>query len=49
MTKARVCFIDKNGRHRTPRGRYATLADIKRVNARRIRFQLARWKGVRVK
>lgn len=48
MEKTRACYIDRNGRLRRPGGRFATLADAKRVNAERIRRQLARWKGARI-
>ena len=48
LTRARVCFIDRQGKLRQPNGRFGTIADAKRVNADRMRRQLSVWKGVRV-
>ena len=46
-TKTLTCSIDRNGRLRKPDGRFATRADLKRVNAKRIKKQLASWNSVR--
>ena len=46
-TKAITCSIDRNGRLRKPNGHFATQADLKQINAKRIKKQLASWNSVR--
>ena len=44
-----TCSVDRNGKIRRPDGRFGTLVDVKRVNGDRIKHQLSRWNGARIR